>query len=46
MLSDFRGSPALYTGRARLGSRLTPQAAIPLVLLLLALATVFLSDYD
>ena len=38
--------PAPRTGRARLRSRLTPQAAIPLVLLLLALATVFPSGND
>ena len=39
-------SPAARTGRAPLRSRFTPQAAIPLLLLLLALSTVFLSIHD
>ena len=39
-------SPAARIGRAPLRSRLTPQAAIPFLLLLLALSSVFLSRYD
>ena len=39
-------SPAPRTGRARRRTRLTRRAAIPLVLLLLALSTVFLTGHD